>query len=211
MPHDPVPEGVSAPPAPGLRERKKAATMHHVQRIALTLFEENGFDGVTIEQIAEAADVSPSTVYRYFGTKEDLVIHDEFDDRVTAGLTHFLEQGLGPWAAAEAALRLIEESHFVVEAESTRARVRLWFDTPSVRAHAYLAIDEIIDQIAAMMTETGSFDFPRARVLASAMVWPVIAALRNWYESGAVGPASDHMREAITTLRDAGIGDTPSD
>ena len=75
---------VNAARAPrlGLRECKKATTMHRIQAVALDLFERHGFDAVSIEQVADAAEVSPSTVYRYFGTKEGLVIHDEYDDRV---------------------------------------------------------------------------------------------------------------------------------
>ena len=53
--------------------------MRRIQEVALDLFDERGFDRVTIEQIAEKAEVSPSSVYRYFGTKEQLVLHDEFD------------------------------------------------------------------------------------------------------------------------------------
>ena len=53
--------------------------MRTIQEKALDLFDERGFDAVTIEEIAAAAEVSPSSVYRYFGTKEGLVVADEFD------------------------------------------------------------------------------------------------------------------------------------
>src|SRR5690606_5012798 len=102
--------------------------MRHIQQTALELFTEYGFDQVTIEQIAATAEVSPSSVYRYFGTKEGLVLYDEFDDRVLVGLSHYLRQGMSPWEATEAALDLVAEAHFVVEADATRERVRLFFD-----------------------------------------------------------------------------------
>ncbi|NTV39112.1 MAG: helix-turn-helix transcriptional regulator, partial [Demequinaceae bacterium] len=44
--------------------------MERIQTVALALFEQHGFGPVTIERIAHEADVSPSSVYRYFGTKE---------------------------------------------------------------------------------------------------------------------------------------------
>lgn len=195
-------EAVPGPPHSGLRQRKKAATMRHVQATALELFGEDGFDRVTIEQVAEAAEVSPSTVYRYFGTKEGLVLHDEFDDQVLAGLTHYLRQGLSPWEAAAAALGLIEEGHFVVEEASTRTRIQLWFDIPSVRAAAYLTIDELVDEFAGVMAGTGRWNFAQSRVIASAIVWPVIAAIKNWHEADAEDDWRVHLNEALAALRE---------
>ena len=63
----------------GLRERKKAKTRAALREHAMRLFEEQGFAATTVEQIAEAAEVSPSTFFRYFATKEDAILVDDVD------------------------------------------------------------------------------------------------------------------------------------
>src|SRR5215470_9181781 len=61
---------------PGLRERKKAKTRAAIRQHAFQLFREQGYEATTVEQIAEAAEVSHSTFFRYFPTKEAVVLQD---------------------------------------------------------------------------------------------------------------------------------------
>ncbi|MEU8250776.1 TetR family transcriptional regulator [Nonomuraea sp. NPDC048916] len=68
----------------GLRERKKARTREAILREAFRLFRERGYNATTVEQIAEAAEVSPATFFRYFPTKEHLVTLDRFPPLVEA-------------------------------------------------------------------------------------------------------------------------------
>jgi AcrR family transcriptional regulator len=60
----------------GLRERKKLATRIAIRDAAMKLFADHGFGGTTIDQIAEAADVSRATIFSYFPTKEEIVFGD---------------------------------------------------------------------------------------------------------------------------------------
>lgn len=69
----------SLQPQLSLRERKKIKTRTAIRRATYRLIAEQGYEATTVEQIAEAAEVSPSTVFRYFPTKEDIVLTDEFD------------------------------------------------------------------------------------------------------------------------------------
>src|SRR3954451_6679588 len=88
----------------GLRERKKARTRAAIREHALRLFRENGYQRTTVEQIAAAAEVSPSTFFRYFPTKEDLVLQDDMDTRIVEAFER-QPPGLGPVAAVRGAIR----------------------------------------------------------------------------------------------------------
>src|SRR5258708_31974463 len=70
----------------GLRERKKQKTKAAIQRAALRLFKRQGYEETTVEQIAAAADISESTFFNYFPSKEDVVIYDEYDPQIFAAL-----------------------------------------------------------------------------------------------------------------------------
>jgi AcrR family transcriptional regulator len=122
--------------APGLRERKKAKTRAAIQQEAMRLFRERGYDGTTVEDIAEAAEVSPSTFFRYFPTKEDVVLRDEYDELLVAA---FLAQppDLTPLQAVRVAMHdmvAITNNLSPEERELEQVRAVLTFSVPDVRA-----------------------------------------------------------------------------
>ncbi|MGO8686632.1 MAG: TetR family transcriptional regulator [Candidatus Dormibacteria bacterium] len=121
---------------PGLRERKKAKTRAVIQQEAMRLFRERGYDGATVEDIAEAAEVSPSTFFRYFPTKEDVVLRDDYDDLL---IEAFLAQppDLPPLRAFREALHGIVGFAAELspdELELEQVRMSLSFTQPEVRA-----------------------------------------------------------------------------
>lgn len=69
---------------PGLRERKKRQTREKIARVGLELFAERGYDETTLADIADAADVSPRTIFAYYESKEDILLceEDAFIDRL---------------------------------------------------------------------------------------------------------------------------------
>jgi AcrR family transcriptional regulator len=85
-----------------LRERKKAATRQAISDVATRLFEERGFEQVTVAEIAAAADVSVKTVFNYFGSKEELFFDREAE--ILEGMIRTLSER-EPRVSATAALR----------------------------------------------------------------------------------------------------------
>ena len=120
-------------PRPGLRERKKQKTRAVIQREALRLFRAQGYASTTVEQIADAAEVSPSTFFRYFPTKEDVVLYDALDP---LAIEAFRAQPpeLGPLAAMRNAMHGAFDQLTSDELADQMDRGRLIFAVPDLRA-----------------------------------------------------------------------------
>src|ERR1700760_4614442 len=93
----------------GLRERKKARTRASLREHALRLFREQGYQATTVEQIAAAAEVSPSTFFRYFPTKEDVVLQDDMEPALMEAIEQQPRE-LGMVAAIRASMQAVSAS-----------------------------------------------------------------------------------------------------
>jgi AcrR family transcriptional regulator len=130
-------------PTAGLRERKKARTRTAIQTHALRLFREQGYDATTVQQIIEEAEVSESTFFRYFPTKGDVVLSDDYDPLIVAA---FLDQPpeLRPIQALRIAFRTAFDQLPSQEASDQRDRMQIVFSVPELRA-------AMLDQFASAM------------------------------------------------------------
>jgi AcrR family transcriptional regulator len=168
---------------PGLRERKKARTRAAIREHALRLFREQGYDATTVDQIAEAADVSPSTFFRYFPTKEDVVLQDELDV-LAIGAFEAQPADLPPVAAFRAAARQAFAQMGQEELAKLRETAELTLTVPELRARA---MDEfsrtigVIAEAAARRSGRDPDDFA-ARILAGAIVGVIMAATMPWHD-----------------------------
>jgi AcrR family transcriptional regulator len=165
----------------GLRERKKARTRASIREHALRLFREQGYDATTVDQIADAAEISPSTFFRYFPTKEDVVLQDDFD---LLAVGSFLEQppglsvvGAFRAAASEMLTALTEE-----DLTGLRETTALIMNVPELRARAmdeYSRTIEVIAQAAAQRSGRDPDDFG-VRTVAGAIVGVIMAVAMPW-------------------------------
>ncbi|MDO4887894.1 MAG: TetR/AcrR family transcriptional regulator [Actinomycetaceae bacterium] len=185
----------------GLRQRKKAAAMSHIQKTALELFTERGFTSVTVEEIASAAGFSPSTVYRHFGTKEGIVVRDEHDDRAEQLIERelaTLDQSLGE--AIRKVLDAINEEQFVTERDVSMARIRLCLQVETLRAASVLEAAKASLRYADLIHRLRSIPIEEARILSSAIVSAIFSALVNWYGDGADRPWIAYCSQALDML-----------
>jgi len=161
---------------PGLRERKKAKTRASIREHALRLFREQGYAATRVEQIAEAAEVSPATFYRYFPTKEDVVLQDDLDVLAFEAMEN-QPAGLSPLAAVRAAMAEALPRFTEEERDRFRETTALTHEVPEIRARALDEFARTIDLFAAAMArrtgrEPGDF---AVRALAGAVFGVIIA------------------------------------
>ncbi len=167
-----------AMPPRGLRERKKAKTKAAIQHHALWLFQQQGYDATTIEQIAEAADISPSTFFRYFPTKEDVVMWDDLDPRIIAAFEAQPTEW-GPIPALRSALREVFAGLPAEVAAQQRERARLIIAVPELRMRMldqFASMIELIAQLVARRIGRRADEFA-VRTFAGAVVGVLLAAL----------------------------------
>jgi AcrR family transcriptional regulator len=134
----------------GLRERKKLKTRAAIQREAMRLFLEKGFQATTIEEIAEAAEISPSTFFNYFPSKEDVVLQDDFDPVIIAAFNAQPPE-LGPIAALRGALRSVFSGVAPEQVTLLRQRTALIAADPDLRAAMLNQFAGMVDQIAEVL------------------------------------------------------------
>ncbi|MFI9506509.1 TetR family transcriptional regulator [Nocardia sp. NPDC052566] len=167
-----------AGPAPGLRERKKERTRRTIREEAFRLFREQGYGETTVEQIAAAADVSPSTFFRYFPSKEELALADDLDPIMFRALD---DQPLdvSPLEAFKratiAAFDMLSPEELAFETE----RIRLLYSDPELRGAIAREFDRnlnLVSEIVASRTGRAADDW-EVRAFAGAITGGMLALI----------------------------------
>jgi AcrR family transcriptional regulator len=139
------------PPA-GLRERKKAKTRALIQAEALRLFRQRGYSETSVEDIAEAAEVSPRTVFRYFPAKPDLVRYDAFDEDLREAI-RTQPRSLSAVGAIRAAMHTFFAALSGADLELQQERERLMRAVPELRAAMLDELARTVGELAAVIAE----------------------------------------------------------
>jgi AcrR family transcriptional regulator len=187
------------PPA-GLRERKKIKLRRTIQAEALRLFEAQGYEQTTVEQIAEAAETSTTTFYRYFPTKEDVVLYDDYDAIVEATIAGLPvgEPLADTFRAVAAAVAAATEA----DQENNLARLSLIGTSPVLDArHAGEERRSValIARLLADRTARTADDF-QVQLTAAAVMAVLFTASRRWAAGQGTVPFRTLVDQAVTTV-----------
>jgi AcrR family transcriptional regulator len=174
----------------GLRERKKAKTRAAIRQHAMRLFGEQGYQATTVEQIAEAAEVSPSTFFRYFPTKEDVVLTDDYDPLLIEAFKAQPTE-LGPIPALRRAIGAVFGQLSADQVAEERERLALIRSVPELRAAMLDEFTRNVQLVAEVVAERVGrrADDLAVRALAGAVIGVGLAAMLTWAED----PAADYL------------------
>jgi AcrR family transcriptional regulator len=182
-----------------LRQRQRAETKQRIQRQAIRLFAEQGYDATTVNEVAAAAGVAAMTVYRNFPTKEDLVLYDDFDQVAAATITELPATGsladrIARTMLATFDLAIAHDRDFLL------TRLRLMISTPALQARhldsQYRLQEAFVTAIRAGSTDA-ALEF-QARAAASACLGVAHIALLRWASEDGETSLPGLFRDAFT-------------
>jgi AcrR family transcriptional regulator len=179
------------------RTQRRIAGMRRVQAAALDLFEERGFRQVSVEEIAARAEVGPASVYRYFTTKERIVLWDEYDPM----LLEAIARELAEHPPIEAVVRAIESTlDDVYEKDRKRIlrRSRLTLSEPTIYAASEQDRAALREALSELLGGELAGD-----VTAAAVVATLETTVRHWVDGRARTPFRTVLRAAFRALRRA--------
>ena len=188
----------STPPA-GLRERKKQRTANAIRHAATSLFVAQGYDATTVEQIAAAADTSVSTYFRYFPTKEAVLLRTSDGADVVRRALDERPAGEALWTTLSRGLVEGLPSTIDYPAEELE-RIRIAYTTPSVRGAIAAAMAEMQSEIATLVRPhlgRGKAAELKAQVIAGALRSAIEATQDMFIAGNAKGDAFALLEDAL--------------
>ncbi len=188
-------------PQLGLRERKKIKTREAIRDATYALIREQGYDATTIEQIADRAEVSPSTVFRYFPTKEDIVLTDEYDPLMLEELR--ARPADEPWMdSLRHVIRMSLDAMMAEDPDAVRMRAHLGIQVPAVRSRMVESMSETGRMLRGALAERTGLDPDSldVRVYAMSLTGGLMEVYMHWAETGFQGELVDLVDRALDVL-----------
>jgi AcrR family transcriptional regulator len=184
----------------GLRERKKQKTKEAIQREAMRLFQEQGYEETTIEEIAEAAEISPSTFFNYFPTKEDVVLYDRYDpiiasymlarpsDEPPSVVMNHMFEALGV---------ILDRDRDII-----LARARMALKVPALRARFWEELERARDMVSGVLAartgrDVGDFE---TRIVSMVLIAAAFEAVQEWLRRGGQDSMVDLVNQAMDAV-----------
>ncbi|MFG2696931.1 TetR family transcriptional regulator [Kitasatospora sp. NPDC048407] len=185
-----------------LRERKKLKTRQTLRREAFRLFAEQGWEATTVDQIAAAAEVSPATFFRYFPTKEDIVLNDEYDPVMAAAIRARPADEPFLTSAREVLVGLVRRIA-EQEREELYARMRLTASVPSLRLRMLNAAGQPRTMMLDLLTERAGLDTPtlELRITAAAVAAALTETSLYWADHEGRDDLADLLDRALAHLQ----------
>lgn len=191
----------------GLRERNKLRRREQITDAALRLFAERGFDGATIDEIAEAAEVSRRTFFRYFARKEDVIL--DWKRRMADELREALDSRPpqeSPLQATHRALATVAAG-YAARPDLTLGLMRLFDSGPALEAGSdYQAWDEVLAEGLARRMGVDASSDPTPRLVAGVGFAVLSATIQRWGESGGKSDLIALLDDGFAALRRASTG-----
>jgi AcrR family transcriptional regulator len=187
----------------GLRERTKRAVQTEIAAAAMRLFLDRGFEAVTMDEVARAAGVSRRSLFRYFGTKEDLVLGNLADvGEASAAILRDRPAGEPPWAALRAAFEVFVTSPDY-SADWAFKIADMVHRTPSLRTRRLEKqlnwLDRMVPAIEARLT--GPDAGLRAHAIVASALACLDAATETWLARDGRGDIAQLYDEAVAAVR----------
>ncbi|MGO4249911.1 TetR family transcriptional regulator [Paenarthrobacter sp. RAF54_2] len=193
----------------GLRQRTRDAVREQIAAAALVLFDEQGFEETTVDQVAAAVGISPRSFFRYFPAKEDVVVGDPMA-HVGPVLAHLNEglTSLPVWEALRVGFKPLDA---IADSDSTGSlrTMRVMMSTPSLRARnteKHLAwmtvlVPAVRDALAGPAEDKGF----RARAFTLAAITCLDVAFAEWVRRDGSVPFATVLDDAFALLKPASL------
>jgi AcrR family transcriptional regulator len=176
---------------------KSARTKQHIQRVAVDLITERGYDNTTVEDISRAAGVSHMTFFRHFPTKESVILDDPFDPLIAAAVAA-QPRDLPPLERACRGLRAAVADLDLPEEEQAAARIRIGTKTPTLTAGMWA--NTVATQNAVAEALGGSEPTLEHRAAAAATIGALTAGILHWGTGETGQSMGQALRRALDVL-----------